>query len=123
MKESIDTVRVLADHVKKAYDQIKADRDPSYFIDRIEALLFDLNAQEAIDINDFQAVNGRIGCRKIHKDMAGYEVLSIAKNWPQDHHPIQIGDVVLTDRYQFGKDIGSYAFLKPTDIVAVHHKS
>lgn len=123
MKESIDTVRALADHVKKAYDQIKADRDPSYHMKQIEALLFDLNAQEAIDINDFQAVNGRIGCRKIHKDMAGYEVLSIAKNWPQDHHPIKVGDVVLTDRHLFGKDIGSYTFLRTTEIVAVHHKS
>jgi hypothetical protein len=123
MKESIDTVRALVGHVKNAYDQIKADRDPSHYLKQIEALLFDLNAQVAIDINDFQAVNGRIGCRKIHKDLAGYEVLSIAKNWPQDHHPIRVGDVVLTDRYLYGKDIGSFAFLKPTDIVAVHHKS
>ena len=123
MKESIDTVRVLADHVKKAYEQIKEERDPSHFMARIEELLRDLAAQEEIDINQFDTVNGRLCGQKIHKDMAGYRVISIAKNWPQDHHPVKVGDVVLTDRFLFGKDIGSYAYLKPSDIVAIQHNS
>jgi hypothetical protein len=123
MKESIDTVRVLADHVKNVYKQIKEGRDPGHYMTRLEELLRDLAEQEEIDINQFDTVNGRLCGRKIHRDMAGYRVISIAKNWPQDHHPVKVGDVVLTDRYLFSKDIGSYAYLKPSDIVAIQHNS
>lgn len=123
MKESIDSIRAFIDMLKQAQEQLKEGRPVDYQLKRLDVIMDDLAKQEELDISQFRAVNGRICGKKVHKDLAGYEVVSVADNWPQSHHPVAVGDIVLTDRFMYGKEVGSYAYLKPGDIVAINKRS
>ncbi len=121
----MESLKSLYENLSLAYEQQKADNaaGAERYLTKAKSLLSTLTEQTEIDINRVTPVNGMLCGRKINQEMGAYEVVSIAKNWPQSHHPVSVGDVVFTDRFMYGKGIGAHAFIKPSDIVAVEFRS
>jgi len=121
----METIKSLYETLALAYEQQKADNvvGAERYLTKAKSILSTLTEETKIDISKITPVNGMLcGC-KINQEMGAYKVISISKNWPQSHHPVRVGDTVFTDRFMYGKGIGSYSFIKPGDLVAIEHRS
>lgn len=114
----LETANHLANLFSRTTEVHKEDVVDRYT--KFEAALAAMNSNTELDITTFTPVNGH-ACI-VHEPCQAnvWKVVAIAANWPQIHHPLEIGDRVVPQGYSYGYNhAGGIAFVKPTELLAI----
>lgn len=86
----------------------------------LNKLIADLEGHPELALADFEPLNGRIAVERVSLTQNVWVVKGIAANWPMEHHPIAIGDMVIPQGTDYLPYIpGTIAWLKPGEVMAI----